>query len=303
MKKDLTLVILAAGMGSRFGGLKQIAPVGPSGEFIIDYSIYDAIKAGFTKVVFIIKKENFDIFKETIGSRVEDKIRVEYVFQEMDDLPAGVIRPDERIKPWGTVHALLAAKDVVNEPFAMINADDYYGYDAYRVASDYLNNNSDDKYAMVGYRTGNTLSPNGAVKRGICKSTDDGYLTEIIESNIKEVNGNAEVVPLDTKIEPFIDSLNSLVSMNFFCFYPTVFALLEKKFDVYLKNNDLLTCEYVTPEFVRHLVQDGFKVRALSTTAKWFGMTYPEDKQLLIEELNKLIAEGNYKERLWSDYE
>lgn len=186
-KENYTLLIMAAGMGSRFGGLKQIEPFGPNGEFIIDYSIYDAIKAGFNKIVFIIKKENLDIFKETIGKRIEQHVKVEYVFQELNDLPKGFSKPKDRIKPWGTGHAILAAKNVIHEPFAVINSDDFYGYDAYVKLIDYLKNipkSDKNQYLLVSYLVRETLSENGAVKRGICK-IDNNKLVDITESNIK----------------------------------------------------------------------------------------------------------------------
>ena len=187
--KEKTLLIMAAGMGSRFGGLKQIEPVGPSGEFIIDYSIYDAIKAGFNKVVFVIKKENEELFKETVGNRVSRHIKVEYAFQDMDDLPEGYKRPVDREKPWGTSHAILSAKNLINDNFAIINADDFYGRDAYYVMSSFLDNDySDNIYCVVGYLIKNTLSSVGSVKRGVCKESN-GYLTELIESSV-EKNGD-----------------------------------------------------------------------------------------------------------------
>ena len=197
MNKDLTLLIMAAGMGSRFGGLKQIEPMGPNGEFLIDYSIYDAINAGFNKVVFIIKEENYAIFKETIGKRVEDKINTEYVFQDMNDLPEGYTKPEERVKPWGTAHAILCAKDNIHEPFVIINADDFYGKDAYKVASNFLKNVKEgNNYCLVGYKVANTLTENGAVKRGICK-LENGNLTELIESNVEKIDGKIIAKPLD----------------------------------------------------------------------------------------------------------
>ena len=180
----MTLLIMAAGMGSRFGGLKQLEPVGPNGEFIIDYSVYDAIRAGFSKVVFIIKEENYKIFKETIGGRIEDKIRVEYVFQDIKDLPVGYECPKGREKPWGTAHAILAAKDIINEPFGIINADDFYGFDAYKKLAEFLSKNKTfNKYAMVGYKMANTLSKHGSVKRGVCE-IKEGRLNNIIECNV-----------------------------------------------------------------------------------------------------------------------
>ena len=232
----MTLVILAAGMGSRFGGLKQIEPVGKNGEFIIDYSIYDAIKCGFTKVVFIIKEENYEIFRETVGKRVEDKIKVEYVFQKNDNVPLGINIPITRVKPLGTAHAILCCKDVVNEPFAIINADDFYGFDAYKVISEFLReNNNSNCYAMAGYYVGNTITENGAVKRGICRSNGD-YLTELVESSVERNGSRIIATPLDGRA-PFEVPSSCLVSMNLFAFKPEIFDYLEERFKSFLEEN------------------------------------------------------------------
>ena len=193
---NLTLLIMAAGMGSRFGGLKQIEPFGPNGEFIIDYSIYDAIKAGFNKVVFIIKEENYDIFRETVGKRIEDKINVEYAFQRLEDIPEEFTLPEERIKPLGTGQAILSSKNVIHENFAVINSDDFYGRDAFLVAANFLKNTDSNTYGMVGYKVVNTLTENGSVKRGVCEADND-YLTKIIESSIIKENGVITASPLD----------------------------------------------------------------------------------------------------------
>ena len=228
MNKDITLVILAAGMGSRFGGLKQIEPMGPNGEFIIDYSIYDAIQAGFTKVVFLIKDEIYDLFRDTVGKRIEGKIPVEYAFQRINDVPEGVVVPAEREKPWGTAHAVLACKNNVTGNFVMINSDDFYGRDAYMKIADYFNNATNDDYCMVSFRVVNTMTENGSVKRGICESKD-GLLTKIIESSIEKVDGKIIASPLDGS-DSFEVEPNSLVSMNFFGFTPRIFERLEKDF-------------------------------------------------------------------------
>ena len=257
----MTLVIMAAGMGSRFGGLKQIEPIDEYGNFIIDYSIYDAIKVGFTKVVFIIKKENYDIFRETVGARVEKYIDVEYVFQEVDALPNGYSAPDDRIKPWGTGHAILCAKDKVNENFAIINSDDFYGRDAYKVIFEFLKNNKDEgkphKYAMAGYMVKNTLTENGSVKRGVCKSKD-GYLTRLIESVIESKDGKLMATPLEDGNE-FEVSGNDLVSMNMFGFTPSMFTCLEEGFSKFLDShkNDLSKCEYLIPSVVFEEIEKG----------------------------------------------
>ena len=290
---DKTLLIMAAGMGSRFGGLKQIEPVGPNGEFIIDYSIYDAIKAGFTKVVFVIKKENFDVFKETVGNRVSRHIKVEYAFQDMDDLPDGFVRPIDREKPWGTSHAILSAKDLVHENFAIINADDFYGRDAYYVVSDFLDKSfSDNTYCVVGYRICNTLSLNGSVKRGVCHE-ENGYLTDLIESKVEYVG---------ERIVSFDISPDTLVSMNMLGFNTSIFNYIEDNFVKFLNDNkdNILKCEYLIPDTVFDGMRNNFcKVKLLETSAKWQGITYKEDKQLVVDEINGLISSGVYPSKLW----
>ena len=229
----MTLVIMAAGLGSRFGGLKQIEPVNENKEFIIDYSIYDAIKAGFTKIVFIIKRENYDIFRDTVGKRVEKHIDVEYVFQELTNVPDGYVVPEDRVKPLGTGHAILCCKDVVKENFAIINADDFYGRDAFMVISKFLKENNDEtKYAMAGYKVINTLTENGSVKRGVCE-VKDNYLTTLIEASIEEVEGKVIASPLDGS-ESFEISKDAPVSMNMFAFTSKLFDHLDEKFITFL---------------------------------------------------------------------
>ena len=228
MNKDLTLVILAAGMGSRFGGLKQIAPLGPNGEFIIDYSVYDAIKAGFNKIVFLIKEENYELFKETIGKRVEPHIKVEYCFQKNDNIPQEYNIPEDRVKPFGTAHAVLCCKNNVHEPFAMINADDFYGRNAYETAANFLRNITDTtphQYGMVGYLVKNTLTENGAVKRGACE-VKDGKLVGLVESNIERINDKIIATPLNGT-EEFEVSEDDTVSMNMLLFDPSIFTYIE----------------------------------------------------------------------------
>ena len=298
---EKTLLIMAAGMGSRFGGLKQIEPVGPNGEFIIDYSIYDAVKAGFTKVVFVIKEENFDIFKETVGNRVSKHIKVEYAFQDMDKLPDGFTRPADREKPWGTSHAILAAKDLIHENFAIINADDFYGRDAYYVMSKFLDEVHDDNtYCVVGYRLGNTLSLNGSVKRGVCYE-NNGFLTQLIESKVERTDDGIVASPLDGS-DSFSVTEDTLVSMNMLGFNTSIFDYIEENFPKYLSlhMDNILKCEYLIPDTVFDAMKNNFcKVRLLSTTARWQGITYREDKQLVIDEINGLINEGVYPSKLW----
>ena len=293
----MTLVIMAAGMGSRFGGLKQIEPVGPNGEFIIDYSIYDAKRCGFDKVIFIIKKENYEIFKETIGKRVDKYIDVEYVFQTNDNV--NVELPKERVKPLGTGHAILCCKDKIKENFAIINADDFYGYDAYKTISNFLKNNDDlDTYAMVGYKAINTITNNGSVKRGVCEIKDN-KLTELIESSIN-YNGDKLIASALETDDVFEIEKDQIVSMNMFGFTPKIFEYLENKFDYFLNNSDLLKAEYLIPSVVDELIKEKkVNVSVLSTNSKWYGVTYKEDKELLCNEINRMIENKEYPKNLW----
>lgn len=292
----MTLVIMAAGMGSRFGGLKQIEPVGSNGEFIIDYSIYDAIKAGFDKVVFIIKKENYEVFKETIGSRVEPHIHVDYVFQSNDILDESI----ERVKPLGTAHAILCCKDVVKDNFAVINADDFYGYDAYDVVAKFLKQNNDSNlYSVVGYNVANTLTENGSVKRGVCE-INDNLLTKIIESKVQRINGKLIAEPLDLS-EPFEVSEDTTVSMNMFGFDVSIFDYLEKGMEKFLKENDLLKDEYLLPDLVcKRIMDKSINVEVLNTDAKWYGITYKEDKQELVDAIENMVLNKKYPRNLWN---
>ena len=296
--KNLTLLIMAAGMGSRFGGLKQIEPFGPNGEFIIDYSIYDAIKAGFNKVVFIIKEENYDIFRETVGKRIEDKINVEYVFQKLEDIPSEYNVPEGRVKPLGTGHAILASRDKIKENFVVINSDDFYGRDAFVVASNFLKNTTDNIYGMVGYQVKNTLTENGSVKRGVCKEDND-YLTKIIESSIIEENGVITASPLDGSSSFIMDS-NDLVSMNMLCFTPSIYPYLNDKLVEFLENSNLDSDEFLIPDVLTDAINEYYaKVSVLKTTAKWEGVTYKEDKDSVVQAIRKLIDDGVYPNDLW----
>ena len=300
MEKDLTLLIMAAGMGSRFGGLKQIEPFGPNGEFIIDYSVYDAIKAGFNKIVFIIKEENLDIFRETIGSRIEDKIKVEYAFQKLEDIPSGYSLPSDRVKPLGTGQAILASRNIINENFAVINSDDFYGYDAFKVAADFLRNTDERTYGMIGYKVKNTLTENGSVKRGVCKTKGE-YLDQIIESSIIEENEVITASPLDGS-NSFTMNSEDLVSMNMLCFTKSLYPYLETEFKKFLDKNkeDLSTCEFLIPDVLTDAIKEDYaKVKVLSTVAKWEGVTYKEDKENVVSAIRKLIDEGVYPQNLW----
>lgn len=301
MNKDLTLLIMAAGMGSRFGGLKQIEPVGPNQEFLIDYSIYDAIKSGFSKVVFIIKKENYEIFTSTVGSRFKDKINIEYAFQDINDLPSGFTCPEGREKPWGTAHAILSAKDKINGPFAIINADDFYGTDAYYQVSSFLKNNTENNYCIIGYKVENTLTSNGAVKRGVCKQSGE-YLTEIIESNVEEKNGEIIASPLDNR-DSFKIEKDTLVSMNMIGFTPSIFTHIENNFSEFLNNNknNILTCEYLIPDLLEKLTKENLvKTKVIETTSRWEGITYKEDKDIVVNRINERIENGEYPNNLWN---
>ena len=303
MKKDITLVILAAGMGSRFGGLKQIEPMGPSDEFIIDYSVYDAIKAGFNKIVFLIKRENYDLFKETIGARVEPHIKVEYAFQELNNLPIGYELPSDRTKPLGTAHAVLCCKDVVNEPFAMINADDFYGRDAFIKAYDFLVNadSNSNNYGMIGYMVSNTLTENGSVKRGVCEVDENDYLKSIIESKVERINNVIVAKPLDGRGEFNVDD-NATVSMNFLLFTPSIFKHIEDRFPIFFEENkdNLLTSEYLIPDVLEKLIQENkVTTKVINTTASWYGVTYKEDTPSVRSAIKNLVDNGEYNYNLW----
>lgn len=303
MKKDVTLVILAAGMGSRFGGLKQIEPMGPNGEFIIDYSAYDAALAGFNKIVFIIKRENYSLFKETIGERIEKYIKVEYVFQELNNLPKGYILPSDRVKPLGTAHALLCAKDYVNEPFAMINADDFYGRDAFDKAYEYLNeiDLASNNYGMIGYRISNTLTENGSVKRGVCEVDSDNYLLKLTESKVGREDGVIKASPLKGSSSFVIDE-NATVSMNFLLFTPTIFNYIEELFPSFFESNqgNLLASEYLIPEVLGELIiKKRASVKVIETTGSWYGITYREDAPTVKKAINDLVLDGKYSDNLW----
>ena len=300
----MTLAIMAAGMGSRYGGLKQIEPVDDAGNFILDYSIYDAIRAGFDKVVFIIKEENYDIFRETVGKRVEDKIKVEYVFQNLDILPEGYSVPEGRVRPWGTGHAVLSTKDVITDNFAVINADDFYGRDGFRILADFLKNDHlDNKYAMVGYRVSNTLTENGSVKRGVCKVKDDGSLARLVECVIDRKDGKLIATPLQSDEEAFEVDENIPVSMNLWGFKPSIFDSMMKDFAKFLDDNkdDLINCEYFLPTFVSKEIEMGHvSVDILKTSAIWRGITYKEDKEDVINSIKALVDAGEYPVGLWN---
>ncbi len=299
----MTLFILAAGMGSRYGGLKQIDPFTKHGEFIIDFSIYDAIRAGFNKVVFVIKEENYELFKETVGHRIEKVVDVEYVFQKSDGFVPADKLLSERTKPWGTAHALLAAKDVIKEGFAVINADDFYGRDAYVKAAEFIKNADVNKshFCMVGYMLGNTLTENGSVARGVCSKDENGMLTKIVErTKLFKEDGGAYFEENDEKVHLTNDTV---VSMNFWGFTPTVFDYLEGYFNDFINdpNTDLLKGECMLPNAIGKMMSESkCDATVLTTTAQWFGVTYAGDKPDVIAKLNHLIEIGEYPDGLWS---
>lgn len=298
-----TLLVLAAGMGSRYGSLKQMDGVGPNGEAIIDYSVYDAIRAGFGKVVFVIRHSFAEEFREVFNvERFGKRIEVEYVYQELDKLPEGFTLPAERVKPWGTNHAVMMASEAIDTPFAVINADDFYGRDAYAVIGSYLKQleGSEGKYCMVGYEVSKTLSENGTVSRGVCSVDDEGNLKGMVErTKIERVEGTIVFHDLGTD-EPLAE--NTPVSMNLFGFTPDYFRHSEAFFKEFLAENiDNLKSEFFIPLMVNKVISEGSAtMRVLQTSSKWFGVTYKEDKPQLMQKLEELIAEGEYPRNLWA---
>jgi hypothetical protein len=294
-----TLLVLAAGMGSRYDGLKQIDPVGPTGETIIDYSIFDAMRAGFGKLVFVIRKDIEQQFREVIGTRFEKRLTVEYVFQELDKLPAGYALPAGRAKPWGTTHAILMAEHAVKEPFAAINADDFYGRHAYKVLAQHLTSGTPD-YAMVGFTLKNTLSDHGSVARGVSRPDANHYLTSVVEMMKIERDGNgAKNTDADGKIIKLTG--DEAVSMNFWGFTPVLFPQIKVEFEKFLKKaGGELKSECYIPSTVNDLVTaDAAKVKVLRSPDSWFGVTYRGDRPTVVESIRKLIAKGDYPEILW----
>ena len=295
----MELLIMAAGMGSRFGGLKQIEPMGPNEEFIIDYSVYDAKMAGFDKVIFIIKEENYEIFKETIGKRVEPYINVDYVFQKMEDIPKFVKIPETRVKPWGTAQAIYEAKDKITGPFLVINADDFYGRDAFMVARDFLLSDEKDKYSTVGYKAKNTMTENGSVKRGVIKEKN-GNLKSITESKLEYINDKIIATSLedDSKFEVGKDQL---VSMNMLTFDTSIFPFLEKRMNIFFKENEdnLEKCEFLIPIELERAIEEGKNVKVLNTNSEWYGVTYKEDVTEVKKALKKLVLKNEYPNKLW----
>jgi hypothetical protein len=302
---SLTLLVMAAGIGSRYGGLKQIDPVGPNGEIVIDYSVYDALQAGFDRIVFIIRKEIKGAFRAKIGRAIESRVETDYVLQELDRLPAGFALPAGRTKPWGTGHAILCGRNSVVTPFAVINADDFYGRTAFSALAGHLRNAADSggmyDYAMVGYVLENTLSEHGHVARGVCEAGPDGCLIDIRER--QNVRGFPDGVKYTGDGGAWVEvPAGSFVSMNIWGFTPSLFGELEARFPAFLRERraDILKAEFLIPEVVGSLVREGkARVRVLPTGEKWFGVTYPEDRPRVQAAIREIVARGVYPENLW----
>lgn len=297
-----TLYVMAAGMGSRYGGLKQMDGIGPNNETIIDYSIFDAIRAGFGKVVFVIRHDFADDFKKVVIAKFADKIPVDIVYQELNKLPEGFTVNPDRKKPWGTNHAILMGKDVVKEPFAVINGDDFYGQESFQVLCDELvkMEGKTGEYCMVGFPVKNTLSESGTVSRGVCQKDSNGYLTSIVEHTKIEENGGVIVNHNDDGTDTIVTP-ETPVSMNMWGFTPDYFKYSEDFFKEFLKENEKsLKAEFYIPTMVDHLIKTGeAKVKVLSTSSKWFGVTYAADKPTVLLQINSLISKGKYPKKLW----
>lgn len=306
MKKPV-LVVMAAGMGSRYGGLKQIDPVDKEGHIIMDFSIFDAVKAGFEKVVFIIKKENEQDFRAAIGDRLSEKIKVSYVFQELTNLPEGCAVPEGRVKPWGTGHAIMSCMGEIDGPFVVINADDFYGSHAFQVAYDYLTTHQDEegiyRYMMVGYRLENTLTDNGHVARGVCEMDAQGYLADIHERTHIEKRGNGAAYTEDEGKTWIPISGDATVSMNMWGFSESILGELQSRFSAFLEENlekNPLKCEYFLPFVVDELLKEGRATVAVEKSQdKWFGVTYKEDKPMVMAAIQNLKDQGVYPAHLW----
>lgn len=295
----MDLVVLAAGMGSRFGGLKQMEPMDGHGNFIIDYSIYDAIEAGFDRVVFIVRESNLEAFKETIGRRIGSRVRVEYVLQENSSVPDARI-PEGRTKPLGTAHAILCCRDVVTEPFMIVNADDFYGRGSFMRSHDFLENGcSGTVYGCVAYEAGRTMTENGSVKRGVC-TIEDGNVTAITESSLTHEDGGIIAEPLDGS-SPFTIPEDAPVSMNMFLLDPSVFGYLERGFDSFLSDmRDPMKDEYLLPDVISSVVSSGKAVlRAVRSSEDWYGVTYPQDKDSVVSALREMVNHRKYPWELW----
>lgn len=297
-----TLFVLAAGMGSRYGGLKQLDGLGPNGETIMDYSIYDAIRAGFGKVVFVIRKSFEEDFRAIVVEKFKNLIDVEVVFQDITDVPAGAVYNPKREKPWGTNHAVMMGEKAIHEPFAVINADDFYGQESFAVLADFLRGvvGQENKYCMVGYRVGNTLSESGSVSRGVCVVDQDGYLENVVERTHIADKGGA-IFYLDEKGEEVIIPANTPVSMNMWGFTPDYFKYSNEQFKDFLeKEGENLKSEFYIPLVVNNLIVSGKATcKVLDTPSKWFGVTYAEDRPQVVLKINELVRKGTYPEKLF----
>lgn len=295
-----SLVILAAGMGSRYGGLKQLDPMGPNGETVLDYSVFDAIRAGFDQVIFVIREDFAEAFKEGIGSRFASRVRVDYAFQRLDDLPAPYFSPTDRVRPWGTGHAIRAARFLIKNPFAVINADDFYGRDAYVIAYDFLRQNLDTDCGLVAYPLVNTLSDHGKVNRGICEASPDGWLEGVEELLNIALDDSGKITGTRLDGEVRIIPPEAPASMNFWAFSPAFLIGLESEFLRFLSEyGDRTSGECYIPSIVDSLIRNGeARCKMLQTSASWFGVTYPEDKPHVVTSIQNLIAKGDYPERL-----
>jgi len=298
----MELVIMAGGLGSRFGGLKQLEEIDEHGNFIIDYSIYDAIRCGFSKVIIIINENNFDAFRKTIGKRIESKIQVNYVFQNNDNFPDFIKPPKSRNKPFGTAHAILCAKGIVHENFAVINADDFYGYDAIKQMANFLRNNKNEKlYSLISYKAMNTLSKNNIVKRGVC-DIENEYLKNITECEIYEKNNFLYSKKIEENNEFKLTNKDTVVSMNLFGFTPKIFNYLDSYFTKFLLENkdNLETAEFFITSVISHLIKENkVKMKVIPTSSTWLGITYKEDKPYIVNEIIKLISNNVYPKQLW----
>lgn len=296
----MTLLVMAAGMGSRYGGLKQLDPIGPHGEFILDYTVYDAKAAGFDRVVFVIKEENLELFRETVGNRIGEKIKVDYCFQAIDNLPQGYAVPEGRTKQWGTAHAVLSAKGLINEPFAAVNADDFYGRESFSVIADYMRSNPDSPLCMAGFILKNTLTENGTVSRGECRTDEQSRLTDITErTKIKRLEDGTTAYFENDVWNPI--SENAVVSMNCWGLPADFFAAAEEGFVRFLESGgDETKKEYYLPDAVKfYMSKKGVAAKVLLTKAKWFGVTYHEDRESVVNHVRSLIENGVYPEELW----
>ncbi len=304
MKKP-TLVVMAAGMSSRYGSLKQIDPVGNHGQLIIDYSIYDAVRAGFERVVFIIKRENEADFRAAIGDRLANHVQVAYAYQDLTDLPAGFTVPEGRVKPWGTTHAVLAAREILDGPFAVINADDYYGPEAFCLIYEHLSTHPEgDEYAMVSYLLGKTVSENGAVTRGICQTNNEGYLQGIVEQTGIEKDGDGGRITTDDGQTTTLPG-STVVSMNFWGFTGAFIDHAKRMFPQFLEQalqTDAMKGEFYLPTAIGQLLEEKkAQVKVLKSSEQWFGVTFQEDKPMVVQSIARLTAEGVYPDNLWGN--